>query len=48
MIENLEGHRAEGCQSRQGTLPCPKCGEEQGNLPLHLPNCDGDGLEGGS
>jgi len=25
--------------------PCPKCGEETGNLPRHIRFCDGDNDE---
>lgn len=26
----------------QSKIPCPKCGVRKGNLPEHIPGCDGD------
>jgi hypothetical protein len=35
-----EAARRAGTAEREW-LTCPRCGDEVGNLPLHLPSCDG-------
>jgi hypothetical protein len=34
------GRNTKGVQ--QDEVECPNCGEDYGNLPLHLPSCRGD------
>lgn len=38
-------HHKNNAKGKHGEYPCPKCGESFGNLPAHLPTCDGDLLE---
>lgn len=42
--------RAKGGRAQRGNtykkITCPKCGKEFGNLPNHLPTCDGGAGDG--
>lgn len=35
-------HHTNNAKGSHGEYRCPKCGEKFGNLPAHLPTCDGD------
>jgi len=38
-------HHTDNAKGSHGEYRCPKCGEKFGNLPAHLPKCDGDLME---